>query len=100
MFALLTGITGCSYIPTYEPTGFGSYSPTPPLLRAIPEGNDSFSTGWRDGCNTYLGFVGEGVMRMRPFTFDVNRSLKDPLYAAGYREGASLCTFYTNTRPN
>lgn len=83
-----------------DSNGFGSYSPTPVLMRNVPQGNDSFSVGWRDGCNTYLGFTGSGLIETRSFTFDINRSLSDKQYAAGFREGASMCMYFTDTRPN
>lgn len=84
----------------YEPKKFGTMSPMPQLLRDIPEGTDSFSEGWRDGCNTYVGFVGSGLVQLRGFTYDINRSLQDKQYASGFREGANICMYYTDTRPN
>ena len=83
-----------------RPKEFGTSSPMPQLLRNIPDGQDSFSVGWRDGCNTYLGFSGSGFVQMRGFTYDINRSLKDKQYTSGFREGANLCMYYTDTRPN
>lgn len=102
MVAIALFASGCSMIPRemYEPRELGSFSPTPMLLRDIPQGQDSFSVGWRDGCNSYLGFTGSGLMQFRGYTYDINRSLTDKMYAAGFREGASLCMYYTDTRPN
>lgn len=75
-------------------------APAPMFMRNTPEDEDSFSQGFRDGCSSYLGFVGSGMLRLRPFKYDVNRSLQDQLYARGFREGASYCLYYTDTRPN
>ena len=97
-------LSGCAVFPDtteiLSPKGFGYSSPAPELLRDIPDGQDSFSIGWRDGCNTYLGFTGSGLLQMRSFTYDINRSLKDKQYTSGFREGANLCMYYTDTRPN
>lgn len=105
--AAIIGVSGCSYLPDsadmsemVSPTKFSTFSPMPFYLRDIPDGKDSFSVGWRDGCNTYMGFAGSGLVQMRGFTYDIERSLKDKQYAAGFREGANLCLYYTDTRPN
>ncbi len=107
VIAAIIGVSGCSYLPASadlseitSPTKFGMFSPMPFYLRGIPDGNDSFSEGWRDGCNTYMGFTGSGLLQMRGFTYDIERSLKDKPYAAGYREGANICMYYNDTRPN
>lgn len=104
---ILIGLSGCSYLPDsadmteiIEPRKFGTFSPMPFFMRDIPQDNSSFSTGFRDGCNTYLGFAGSGLVQMRGFTYDIERSLNDRQYAAGFREGANLCLYYTDTRPN
>lgn len=91
-------LSGCGI--NLAPTEFGTLSPLPPLMRNIPQGQDSFSQGWRDGCNSYLSFTGSGFIQARDFTYDINRSLTDKMYASGFREGASLCMYYTDTRPN
>jgi hypothetical protein len=105
--AVLIGVSGCSYLPDsadmseiVSPHKFGTFSPMPFYLRNIPEDNSSYSIGFRDGCNTYLGFAGSGLIQNRGFTYDIERSLKDRPYAAGFREGANLCLYYTDTRPN
>ena len=103
-FAAVMILSGCAIMPDVSqitsPREFGYSSPMPQFLRNIPEGQDSFSVGWRDGCNTYLGFTGSGFVQMRGFTYDINRSLKDKQYTSGFREGANLCMYYTDTRPN
>ena len=103
-FMVVVLLSGCSVMPdmseVFSPREFGQSSPMPAYLRNIPEGKDSFSVGWRDGCNTYLGFTGSGLVQMRGFTYDINRSLTDKEYTSGFREGANLCMYYTDTRPN
>lgn len=105
--AVLIGVSGCSYLPEsadmseiLTPTKFGTFSPMPFYLRDIPQDDSSFSVGFRDGCNTYIAFSGSGLTQMRDFTYDIDRSLKDRQYAAGFREGANLCLYYSDTRPN
>ncbi len=103
MAALVMTLAACSgpeWAEFYKPRGFGTMAPVPMGMRNVPDGQDSFSVGWRDGCNTYLGFTGSGLVQMRGFSYDINRSLQDRMYATGFREGASLCMYYSDTRPN
>lgn len=80
-------------------TDFGNtYSPRPFLLRNIPGGDDSYSTGFRDGCSTTINF-GVGLVRSHPFAYDVTRGLKDKEYYAGYRAGTVYCVYYADVDP-
>lgn len=69
-------------------------SPGPLLLHNLPQGDDSYSQGYRDGCETFVGIVGTGVLRMLPSTIDGWRLTSDSVYARGFSDASSHCTFY------
>ncbi|NDF12554.1 MAG: hypothetical protein EB060_07075 [Proteobacteria bacterium] len=77
----------------------GAFSPHPFQMRNIPSGDDSYSVGWRDGCQTFTGAVGEGLLRTQPFSYDINRALEDSDYYKGWRAGMTYCTYYTDYDP-
>ena len=65
------------------------------LLRGAPQGDDSFSQGWRDGCDTSLAIVGTGTLRLVKQKIDATvaeRLVSDPLYEKGYSTGSGYCT--------
>jgi hypothetical protein len=62
-------------------------------------GYDSYSIGWRDGCNTYTGIIGEGLLRNYDYAMDNNRALKDKDYYLGFRVGQDYCTYYLDKEP-
>jgi hypothetical protein len=64
------------------------------FLRGIPDGEDVFSHGWRQGCDQSLRIVGQGRMRLLTVGFDVARYEQDPLYRQGYNMGSSYCSLY------
>lgn len=80
---------------TYQNFGRHSmWTPKPLMLtRGIPQGNDSYSIGFRDGCNTMLGVVGSAMLRMHGSDYDVNRGIEDKDYYLGVRMGQAYCTY-------
>lgn len=65
------------------------------FLYGAPEGNDSFSQGWRDGCDTSLATVGEGSLRLIEEKINATtarRMSKDELYDKGFSTGSGYCT--------
>ena len=68
--------------------------PVAPFMRNLPKGNDSYSVGFRDGCETFLGAVGAGMMRTLPTHVDGWKMTEDQLYARGWSDGGTYCTFY------
>lgn len=65
------------------------------FLYGVPEGNDSFSQGWRDGCDTSLATVGTGTLRLvkEKITPDTTRRMThDELYDKGFTTGSGYCT--------
>lgn len=97
LFLLLTqtiSLSGCGGL-TGEATPFGFASPMPPYLRGLPQGDDPFSVGFRDGCYNMLGAVGYGAMRF----YDAPRNpemITHPNYRDGYEHGDSYCLTFAN----
>ena len=98
--ALLLGqLTACGGLFMDEKGRWGLLTPRPHQLSNIPDGDDSFSQGFRDGCNTAVGIIGTGLLRSHASTYDVDRALEDDEYYKGYREGSTYCTYYMDTDP-
>lgn len=74
----------------------GLLTPRPMFLSGLPQGDDSFSTGFRDGCYNYIGQGGYGMMRMFDKPANPNVDAKDGLYWDGYRNGDRYCGVYVN----
>ena len=73
----------------------GYMSPMPLLLRGLPEGDDAFSTGYRDGCYNFIGQNGYGLHRIYDAEPDPE-FLTDKQYRMGYKYGARYCGVYVN----
>lgn len=71
-------------------------TPRPMLIRNLPDGDDSYSEGFRAGCNTMLGLVGTGYLRTLKINVDGHRMVEDKLYTRGWSDGANFCTFSLN----
>ena len=71
-------------------------TPRPMLIRNLPDGDDSYSEGFRAGCNTMLGIVGTGYLRTLKINVDGYRMVEDKLYTRGWSDGANFCTFSLN----
>lgn len=97
IFAMLFSISACGgtdvgvFRSTTQNDG-NILTPTKMFTRGLPRGNDSYSQGIRDGCETFLGIVGAGALRMLPTTLDGYRLSEDRMYARGYVDGANHCT--------
>jgi hypothetical protein len=74
----------------------GIFTPNPPFLKNLPQGDDSFSLGFREGCYNAIGQEGYGMMRMfdKPVNYDMASTEK--LYVDGYRHGDRYCSAYVN----
>lgn len=70
------------------------FSSTPALLRNLPQGQDGYSQGFRHGCKSLLGAVGTGMLRLNKAHIDGYKLTQDRMYARGFSDGASHCTFY------
>ena len=73
----------------------GLMSPMPMLLRGLPQGNDNFSLGFREGCYNFIGQNGYGLNRI--YDAPVNpEHITDSQYREGYKHGARYCGVYIN----
>lgn len=77
-----------------DPNDNVGFSATPALLRNLPSGNDSYSQGFRHGCKSLLGAVGTGLLRLNSAHIDGFRLTQDRMYARGFSDGGTHCTFY------
>lgn len=95
LFVFLTGCGGLdprtALIPL--PGAEETMGPTNMFLRNLPQGNDSYSVGFRDGCNTYMAYQGTGVLQFKEFRQDNARMIEDQMYAMGYEDGRNHCTY-------
>jgi len=96
---VLLSVNGCLQ---FNQDGRHSLStPTPlflnPTLKNYAEDDSDFSDGYRHGCNTALGIMGTGMLRMHGFEYDVNRGIENKEYYRGYRSGMSACTYHIDT---
>lgn len=64
------------------------------FLRGIPDGDDSYSTGFRNGCDTFAAVTGEGLVRTVPEKIDPERLLSDQQYLRGFEDGKEHCTYF------
>ncbi len=110
---LASNISGCSL--TDHSTGkHHALTPTPPFASDIPQGDDSYSIGFRSGCNDSVGLAGfgaqqfhdphaAGIFRSTPskgegtgYYYDFERALNDPDYNMGYDDGKNHCGYAAN----
>lgn len=94
------GLTGCNWFfndprnPLMQlPSIDSTYGPGPMMVRNLPDGDDSYSQGFRDGCETYVGMQGTGFVQMKEYSWDNNRMISDPMYNKGIVDGRNYCTY-------
>ena len=95
-------LTGCMEFTTYwDDAGRHHFlTPAPLFMPDLPDGDDSYSQGCRDGCHTALGVVGSGMVRAaHDFEMDVTRAIEDKMYYKGYKDCESYCVYYTDYNP-
>lgn len=73
----------------------GAFSPKPLFLSNLPQGDDSYSIGFRSGCYNFLGQVGYGLNRMYDVSYDATY-IGDRLYNQGYKNGDRYCSVFVN----
>ena len=87
-------LSGCGSV-VGQKGPYGAFSPMPILMRHLPQGEDDFSIGFRDGCYNFMGQNGFGMMRI--YDKQPHPTLKDrPLYRQGYVNGDRYCGVYVN----
>jgi hypothetical protein len=96
VFVLAILISACTTRGDY---GNGLLEPRPLLMRNIPNGDDPYAQGWRDACQTFVGIIGSGMLKMEPFAYDPERGVYDKEYYKGWRDGITYCTYYTDYDP-
>lgn len=79
----------------------GMFTMRPAYMAKMPQGNDSYSQGMRDGCNTAIAAVGTGPMAAQydDIYYDFDKSLNDSDYYKGRNTGFNYCTFYQDPDP-
>ncbi len=71
----------------------------PPFLK-LPDGDDPYSTGFRDGCDSSFGIAAAGPVRTSSdFSYDANRGIEDKKYYDGYRMGSNYCLYFLDPGP-
>lgn len=63
------------------------------IFSGTPVGDDSYSQGFQDGCDTQIATMGEGFFRFKKPKFDVPRLINDQWYLRGFQDAATYCTF-------
>lgn len=70
------------------------WKPRPYLMRGVPDGDDSYTEGFRDGCSTALSVVAQGLLRSTNAPrYDGWRLTSDAFYSAGFVDGDEHCTY-------
>jgi len=71
------------------------FYPKPLFLSNLPQGDDKYSQGFRDGCYNFIGQNGYGMARL--YDRPINPIyITDDLYQEGYRHGDRYCGIYIN----
>lgn len=83
-----TGVKGVRINEDEENPG---WVPKRAYVRGLPTGNDSYSMGFRAGCQTIMGIVGAGTMRMLPEKIDPEKLSGDKMYLRGWHDGDTYC---------
>lgn len=79
----------------------GALTPTPFFMGKLPDGDDNYSQGFRDGCNTALSTVGTGMLSATydDNYYDYEKSLNNNDYYKGRTIGFNYCTYYQDPNP-
>lgn len=87
----MRNFTGVKGVPVTLGQKDAGFIPRRGYIRGLPDGDDSYSVGFRDGCQTMLGVVGTGTLRLLPERIDAERLSKDPMYLRGWHDGDGYC---------
>lgn len=79
----------------------GPFTPAPFLIGDMPDGDDDYSQGFRDGCNTSHSIIGTALMSATydDIYYDVEKSIKSDEYYKGRTIGHNYCNYYNDTNP-
>ncbi len=64
-----------------------------PIQNAPADPDDSYSQGYKAGCQTMSSAVAEGLYRIRGSNIDPDMLTTNAWYLRGYNDGSSACTF-------
>lgn len=97
ILAASLGLQACGVALTDDAGQLSNMAPAPFLMGHMPEGDEPFNVGFRDGCYNIVGVVGNGYLRFydRPANPD-DGMLTNRLYQQGYRYGARYCSVYVD----
>jgi hypothetical protein len=96
---VMAPLQGCFMHKGYTGSRTSFYSSRLDVIRGIHDDDSSYSQGFRSGCNTSTGIVGEGFNRFKGFEYDAERAISDSEYSDGFTRGFNYCTFYADTDP-
>ena len=65
----------------------------PFMMRGVPDGNDDYSMGFRDGCKSALSMVAQGLVRSISPEYNGWKLTSNNLYASGFVDGEEHCTY-------
>ena len=65
----------------------------PFMARGLPDGDDDYSRGFRDGCQSVLGVVSQGLVRNIPHRYDGWKLTSNKFYSTGFLDGEEHCTY-------
>lgn len=79
----------------------GMFTPAPFAIGQIPQGDDDYSQGFRDGCNTAYGIMGTGMLSSSYDSnyYDYEKSITNNDYYKGRTIGFNYCTYYLDNDP-
>lgn len=73
--------------------GWKWWQPRPYLARGLPDCDDEYCLGFRDGCMSMLAIAGPGAMRGKELKYDGWKLTSNAYYAAGFIDGEEHCTY-------
>lgn len=99
ILALLANLTiqACA-LPTLSENGKPSIlAPKALFLKNLPQDEEPYSIGFRDGCYNMIGQTGFGFQRLFDKAPDARDDLfMDKFYQLGYTDGDRYCSVYVN----
>jgi len=79
----------------------GTFTPAPFSIGQMPQGDDDYSQGFRDGCNTGHSIIGTGMMSSTydATYYNTEKSVTSNDYYKGRNIGFNYCTYYNDVNP-
>lgn len=102
VFLCLAALTSCWKVDLKENFGReGMMTPRPHRMGQMPQGDDPYSQGVRDGCNTAIGVLGTGPITTMydDIYYDFDKTVNDSDYYKGRTLGFNYCSYYQDPDP-